>query len=187
MIEDNISIASAACVLLGASPLQSFDEETSEGEAARTFYDSVYGSLIKHRNWSFAKTKVKLQQLQKDADYGYKFVYRLPVGVVSIIALQDTRSDYKLVTREEIHTDIKNAFASVLLLPDESLLPEDFKLAFKYLLASAFAPIVTDDSAQAERYAKQGALFMKQASGNDAVQGPLKYITGSPLLDAYGS
>lgn len=185
-MQDKIALASAACVLLGADQIQSFDEETTEALAARVLYENVYGSLLKHRNWSFAKKVIQLSELQKEAEYGYKYVYRINVDAIKVIAVDNQVKDYKLVSLREIHTADKCKTANVLFKPDEALLPEDFKLALTYMLAAAFAPIVTDDSSQAQRYSSQGALFLKQAAANDAVQsGNLQYRTSSTLLNSH--
>lgn len=185
--QDRIGLASKACVLLGANQINSFDEETTEGLAVRTFYDLVYGACIKHRNWTFAKRTLRLSQIEKTPDWGYKFVYRLDVDIAKLISLQNKATDYVLVARREIHTDIPNAFATCLTYPDEALLPEDFKLAFIHLLAAAMAVTVTDDSSQRERFNAEGANLMKQAATNDAVQsGDLTYATESDLVDIHG-
>ncbi|AUR98592.1 head completion adaptor [Vibrio phage 1.254.O._10N.286.45.C8] len=184
---DRIDLASKACVLLGANQINSFDEETTEGLAVRTFYDLVYGSLIKHRNWTFAKRKVRLSELAEPADYGYRHVYRLDIEIVKLISLQNAASDFVLVSKRKIHTDIPNAFATALVLPDESLLPEDFKMAFIHMLAAAMATTITDDNSQAERFESKGALLIKQAGANDAMQsGDLSYSTKSTLIGVHG-
>ncbi|BAV81151.1 hypothetical protein [Vibrio phage CKB-S2] len=184
---DKIEIVSNASVLLGANQIQSFDEETTEGLAARTFYKMVYESVLKHRNWTFAKRKLKLSILDKTPEFGYKHVYRLDVDVLKVISLQNKPSDYLLMSKREIHTDIPNAFIVGLIKPDEAILPEDFKLAFVHLLAAAMCTTITDDSSMKERFRNEGANLLKQAGTNDAVQsGDLSYSTDSELVDVFG-
>lgn len=184
--KEQIDLASKACVLLGAAQINSFEEETTEGLAVRTFYEMVYGTLIQHRNWTFAKKTLPLKQLDEPAEYGFKYVYRLDVDIVKLISLQNTASNYTLASKRKIHTDIPNAFATCLIRPDEELLPESFKLAFVYMLAGAMATTITDDSSQTARFEDKGALLIKQAATIDAVQsGNLSYSTSSDLLNAH--
>lgn len=185
MSQDKISIASAACILLGADPVQSFDEDTTEALAARTFYDMTYEAAIKDRNWSFAKARVKLARLQKESEYGYKYVYRLNVVALKLVTVNEASANYKLVKGRELHTDEDMAEADIIVKPEEAELPGDFVLALTFLMASVFAPTVTDDSSQAERYEKKGAVLMAKAGNADAVQGNLRYRAESQLLSAH--
>ncbi len=185
--ENKISLASKACVLLGANEIQSFEEETTEGLAVRTFYEMVYKSVLTHRNWSFAKEMIELSLLDKKAAFGYKYVYRMKSSIVKLISLQNTATDYKLMSEREIHTNQKNAYAVALVRVDEALLPEDFKMAFVNLLAASMAMTITGESSTQARYESSGATLLKQAGTNDAVQsGNLSYGTDSEFVNGWG-
>lgn len=185
---DQIDLASKACVLLGANQISSFEEETTEGLAVRTFYDLVYESCLVHRNWSFAKRTLRLSEIEETPEeWEFNHTYRIGVDILKIINVQNQASKFVRVTNRKIYTNIPNAFAVCLTRTDEQLLPADFKLAFIHLLAAAMATTITDDSSQQVRFEEKGAVLMKQAGANDAVQGGnLTYSTDSDLVDTYG-
>lgn len=182
-MQNRISIVSDASVLLGSLPIQSFEEDTVEAHAARVCYDNTYEQLLSYRPWTFARDRLKLQRLDKESTYDFKYVYRVPSEVLSVISLEGNGYDrYKLVRRREIHTDCDKCLVNAIVKVEEDVLPGDFTLAFKYLLASNMCPIITDNDAQAERFYAQGSRYLTIAADADAVQQPLTYKTVSPLL-----
>jgi len=184
-MQDKIRIASDACVLLGADPIQSFEEDTTEALAVRTMYDNIYESALNYRMWSFAKTSVTPVQIDKVSEYGYTFVYRVPVDVLRVITINEAQLPYKLVMRREIHTNEPVKTLSALLKINEPELPGDFVLALKFMLAGSIAPIITGDVTQAAMFEQKGMQALHVAGDNDAVQAPLTYLKTSPLLNAF--
>ena len=184
--QDKIKIASDACVLLGASVIQSFDENTTEAQTARSFYDDVYMMALSSSNWSFAKMPVELNRLDEKPDYGYKYVYNVKADIIRIISLNDRpNQDYRLVKGRELHTSIENPYVVALVKVDESQLPHDFIFALKHKLAAAFCSTITDDTAQLQRFEAKADQLMKRAQYNDQIQQPANYLKDSILISAH--
>lgn len=184
MTQTAIKIASDACLLLGASPIQSFDEGTVEAQTAKAFYEETLITALSHSNWSFAKRPVQLVQLDKQAAYGYKYVYRVSEEVIKIISLNDhMNQDYRLISGRELHTSIENPFVVAIVKVNESELPAAFTLALKHMLAAMFCSTITDDSSQAERFERKGQMLLKKAAFTDQTQQPVNYIKRSDLIN----
>lgn len=183
-LESDVSIASAASVMLGASPIQSFDEDTVEAETAKAVYTSVYENLLSYRPWTFARDYKTPVLITETPETGYKFSYQLGRGVVKVLDLGHP-VPYRLIGGRELHTDIKNPRVQVLLKPKEQDLPQDFIYAFKCLLAAAMAPTITDNINQAQYYDKKGTQLLQQAADNDLAQEPMESILGhSDFMDS---
>ena len=102
-INTDTSIVSDACVIIGSEPINSFDEETVEAEAARAVYQTAYESLLRYRPWSFATKQIRPARLDlpitrqdRRLDSGYMFAYRIPGTVISILDLGSKPIDYRI-------------------------------------------------------------------------------------------
>lgn len=176
-MDTDVSIASAASVLLGANPIQSFDEDTVEAQTAKVIYTSVYENLLSHRPWTFSREYKTPALITKEPSTGYKYAYQLGRGVVKVLDL-GSPVPYRLIRQRELHTDVENPRVQVQIKPKEQDLPQDFVLAFKYLLASAMALTITDNSTTAQYYDQKGTQLLMQAADNDLAQEPMEPILG---------
>lgn len=183
-MESKIKIASDALVLIGASPLQSFDDDTVEAMAVNAVYDNTYESMLSEINWSFAKDVLQLKQLTNKPDYGYKYCYRIAGEVIKVINLNNKmNSDYKLRNRREIHTNEQLSTITALVKIPEEELPSDFVLALKFNLAALLAPIVTDNTTASDRFMNMAKVQMGKARVRDAQQQPANYLQQSTLVN----
>ncbi len=183
-LETDVSIASAASVMLGASPIQSFDEDTVEAQTAKAVYTSVYENLLSYRPWTFCKEYKEPGLITETPETGYKYSYQLGRGVVKVLDIGEPLP-YKLIGGRELHTDVKNPRVQIIVKPKEQDLPQDFVYAFKCLLAAAMAPTITDNTTQAQYYDQKGTQLLLQAADNDSAQEPQQSIfTHSELLSA---
>lgn len=171
MSNSRYKICSDACLLLGASPINSFDDGTVESEVCASVYDDLYDNLLAHRDWTFARDYIKPNLLNKESILGYKYVYHKPANVISI--LQDYKAtEYKIVGYNEIHTNEKDLILFAKVKPDEAVLPADFVLALKYLIAAEVAIPVTEDGSRAQYFEQKAPLQIARAIDNDLTQEP---------------
>ncbi len=120
----NISIASDALTMIGAEGIQSFEDDSVEAMAVNAMYEPIYESLLTQYNWSFAKDVLQLNRLDKKADYGYKYVYRVDSTILKVINLNNIMSnDYKLRKGKEIHTNQEYAYVTAIVKVEEDELP----------------------------------------------------------------
>ena len=149
MQETKLSICSSASVLIGGSPIQSFEEETVESIVAQSIYDNVYENLLSFRDWSFAKKYLDLTKMNKTPKSGFSSVFLIPNEVLHVISAD---TSYDLIGSNELHCSSDKVRAYVLVKPREEQLPAHFLLALKYLLASELAVPVTENTTKAQWY-----------------------------------
>lgn len=180
-MRDKIQIANTAVVLLGADPIQSFEDDTTEAYAASLLYDDVYRQLLAYRAWTFAKGRRKLQKINMESEYGYDHVYMIPDELLRITNLVGNQP-YGIYESKFLHTNCRDCSVDGIIVPVESNLPSDFTLALTNTLAAHLAPIITDNDAQRERFEALGVRYLNIAADNDASQLTLTYGTNSNLL-----
>lgn len=185
------SICSDSCVLIGASPINSF-EDGLEGEVCGQIYNDTYESILRLRDWTFTRDFVEPPLLNKKSFLKYQYVYQFPrtttVGlkqeIVSIVQSY-TGTEFKIVGSSEIHTNEKDLVLNVKIKVDESLLPSDFLLALKYKLAAELAVPLTENTAIAQVFEQKYQQQISQAINNDLFQEPDTTYFDDPLFESW--
>lgn len=180
----DINICSSASLLIGGSPIQSLGEDgTVESIVAGEVYTDIYENLLRYRPWTFAREYINPNRINKTPETGYKYAYLLPNTVISVMDIGGSR--FKIVGKNELHTDLENPRLYAITKPQERDLPSDFVLALKYLLASEMAVPVTENTTKAQYYEQKAAMQIIRASDNDLAQETPEDIDWeSPLYDA---
>lgn len=165
-----IKICSDASVLIGAAPIQSFEEDSVEAITCEASYDDIYENLLRYRPWTFAREFFEPALINKKPETGYKYAYLIPNTVVTVMDVGGAK--FKLVGKNELHTDIKDPRAYVIVKPVESDLPSDFILALKYAIASEISVPVIEDTTKAQFYEAKLSRQIQRAADNDLAQEP---------------
>lgn len=84
-----IEIVSAAFVLNGKDPVQSYDEAGKAGLAAKTLYDMTISSILSYPHFRFNVKTTTLQLIANfDPDFDiWRFAYQIPHDYLSLVRL----------------------------------------------------------------------------------------------------
>lgn len=86
----NIDLCARALTLLGADPIQSFDEGTVEAEVLGNLYTHIYQSLLTEKNWNFATKDASLNQIvDAPTDTNWLYQYQRPTDALKILDAED--------------------------------------------------------------------------------------------------
>lgn len=183
-LPNKIKICSTASTLIGGAPIQSFDEGSVEAEIAQSLYEDMYENLLRYRPWTFCRDYIKPPLSNKESVFGYKYVYVIPNTVLTVEDIGG--ADFRLKLNE-LHTNEKDPVVSVLLKPDEAILPADFTLALTYAIAAEMAVPVSENTTKAQYYEQKLAAQIMRAADNDIAQEPAQSFDNSPLfMSHYG-
>ena len=159
MATTKIDICAIALIMIGAQPISSFSDGSTEALVASNIYDDVVeASLTRHR-WRFATTQQQLSLLTNTPTGRYDYAYQMPTSpaVLQIITL--TVNDYVIPYSRYQNYIYLNGYGSsnevimdYIYKVDEAYFPAHFKLALEYELASIFAGSVARDSSMIEQF-----------------------------------
>ena len=159
MATTKIDICARALIMIGAQPISSFSDGSTEALVASNIYDDVVeASLTRHR-WRFATTQAELSLLTNTPTGRYDYAYQVPTSpaVLQIITL--TVNDYVIPYSRYQNYIYLNGYGAnnevimdYIYKVDEQYFPPHFRLALEYELASVFAGSVARDSAMIRQF-----------------------------------
>jgi len=159
MATSKVDICARALVMIGAQPISSFEDGSTEALVASNVYEDILqASLTRHR-WKFATNQKELSLLSTTPVGRYEYAYQLPAdpGVLQINTL--TVNDYIIpYTRYKnmIYVNTYGANHNLVLdyiyRVEEDYFPAHFRLALEYELASLFAGSVARDAGMINQF-----------------------------------
>ena len=145
----DIDIATAALILIGAAPITSFTETSTEALVASNIYEDVIRSALCASRWRFAANQQELNRLSDTPTGRFDLAYQLPSDLLMLHALTVNNNiiEYNVYgnlafTNGSI-TD--KVIADYSIRVGEEKFPSYFILAVEYALASAFAVSIARD------------------------------------------
>jgi hypothetical protein len=88
MAADQLDISNRAIGRIGAKPIASIDEASLEARECRRFYPSVIANMLEGpQDWSFAKQRVLLAEVDNGRPDEWAYAYQLPSNCASPVRL----------------------------------------------------------------------------------------------------
>lgn len=159
MATSKVDICARALVMIGAQPISSFSDGSTEALVASNIYDDISESSLTRHRWKFATNQKQLSLLNAAPAGRYDFAYQLPAnpGVLQINTL--TVNDFVIpYTRYKDMIYVNSYGSNSTLILDyiykvgEEYFPPHFRLALEYELASIFAASIARDSGMIREY-----------------------------------
>jgi len=168
----SIDICARALVLIGASPLTSFADGTTEAIVASNIYDDTVRDLLSRHRWRFASGQSQLSRLVDVPDARWSAAYQIPADTILVhgVYSTDTPIEYDryqdkvycdAVAEEEIYMDYT-------FQAEEDLWPPYFVTAVTLQLAAIFAYSVAQQEALADLMGKKADRQFAIARGLDS-------------------
>lgn len=143
MATTQIDICARALILIGASPITSFDDGSTEATVAANLYEDTVRDLLARYRWRFATGQKQLSRLTDAPDARWDAAYQAPSDllVLHAITINDTPVAYDRY-QDLIYcnaTDQDEVIADYTFRASEDLWSPGFVSAVEYQLASVFA------------------------------------------------
>lgn len=169
-----VDIAARALTLIGANPITSFDDTSTEATVANNMYEDVAQAALCASRWRFATNQSVLNLLTNAPTGRFDRAYQLPSDMLMLHAL--TVND--LVVEYTVYGD--KAFANLSATDqvvadfsfraDENTWPSYFTLAVEYQLAAIFASSIARDEALTKMMDDKASMLMAKARNLDSQQ-----------------
>lgn len=160
--------------MIGAEPITSFDDGTTEALVSVNMYEDVARASLVNTRWRFATNQASLNRLTDAPTGRYDYAYQQPNGTLMVhaITVNDIQIEYqiygdKVYANTSINDDL---IIDYTYRASEENWPSYFTIAVEYALATLFATSIARDanlsalmrSAASEAMAKARSLDSQQ-------------------------
>ncbi len=169
-----VDIAARALTLIGANPITSFSDTSTEATVANNMYEDVAQAALCASRWRFA-TNQSVLNLLSDAPTGrFDRAYQLPSDMLMLHALtvNDLVVEYT-VYGDKAYADLSatdQVVADYSFRANEQDWPSYFTLTVEYQLAAIFASSIARDEALTKMMDDKASMLMAKARNLDSQQ-----------------
>ncbi len=179
-------IVATAFDLVELKAPSSLSDESDEAELANRHYRKALDSVLEKADWSFARSIVRLNQVdavasQLEADPDLPYVFALPEQTIKVWRIVADHSRWRrdgLFIRADQNAPITARVT--LRITDETKLPASFQLAVAYALAQLMSPKLSTSLSKRQQLRADAAEALADALDADARQGTEERYDGLP-------
>ena len=184
MAVTKVDIASRALVMIGANPISSFTDDTTEALVTNTIYEEVVESTLTRHNWRFATGQQQLSLLADAPTGRFEYAYQIPSNPECLKILSVTSNDALLryhSYEDKIYLDGFGSSTTVIMdyvfRQSEDQFPPHFRLAVEYKLASIFGGSVARDAALVREFDQLSERQLLIAKNTDSSETTTKTLS----------
>ncbi|MAT13227.1 MAG: hypothetical protein CMM02_19895 [Rhodopirellula sp.] len=184
--QSGIDICSRALILIGASPITSFADGTTESQVAVNVYEDIAQASLVNSRWRFATNQRVLNQLTDKPTGRWAIAHQLPTDMIMLHALtvNDNIIEYG-VYGDKAFSDSSTTdevIADYTFRAQEADWPSYFTLAVEYSLGIVFATSIARDASLATLMQNQAERAMAKARTLDSQQQTTRKLTTSRFI-----
>jgi hypothetical protein len=181
-----IKVCSRASILMGGSPISSFDEGTAEADVVDAMYEDIARASLTSTRWRFSTNQQVLSRLSADPTGRYSSAYQRPSDVlmISAITVQDSLIKYDTYA-DKIFCDTSTSdvvVADYIFRAVETYWPSYFTLAVEFQVAAMLAISVARDPSLATMLDQQAERQMIKARRLDSQQQTTRKLDTSRFI-----
>lgn len=185
--DTDLKVCSDALLLLGASPISSFNEGTDGANICDRIYPDLKKSTLQSYPWSFSFKKVQLARTINTPVNQYKYEYQLPSDRLGTIrrAYNSTAIGSGIFTDwviqgDKLLTNQETVVVDYQFLPTEAEMPAYFIQLLKYMMAWHLADPITDQITKTQQW-------QLTAVGSPSENGRGGYFRTATVIDGQGN
>lgn len=171
--DTDIAIASNALVLIGASPIASFDDGDAGAIVAKNIYSEIVEDALTSHPWRFTiKQSDQLSRLSAAPNSIWSAQYQIPSDclVVRRVLVNDSDLAYEVYEDKILCNagETSEVYANYIYSTPVNEWPPYFRLAVQLKLASIFAIAVIQKPAISASFEAQADMQMRKARNVDS-------------------
>ena len=182
----DIDIAARALILIGADPITSFTETSTEALVASNIYEDVIQSALCASRWRFATNQAELNRLTDVPTGRFDFAYQLPSDMLMLHALtvNDNLIEYNIYGDKAFANTSTNdkVIADYAFRVGEEKFPSYFTISVEFSLATTFAVAIARDEQLASLMESKARVAMQQAKTLDSQQQTTRKLVTSRCI-----
>lgn len=179
MATTKIDICARALVMIGASPITSFTDGTTESTVASNLYEDTIKNMLSSYRWRFASKQAQLSRLTDAPDHKWDAAYQLPSELVGLhgVFVNDMPIKFErygdMVYNDAVSTDKVYAdytYYDTTASNPEAFFPAYFIFTAELSLASIFAFAVAQNTALSDSLETKAQRQLAIAKNLDSQQ-----------------
>lgn len=182
-----IDICSRALILIGAEPITSFEDNTTEALVAVNMYEDVAQASLCDTRWRFATEQAQLARLSEEPTGRFDAAYQLPSGTLMLnaVTIADQPVNYTIYG-DKVFCDAsenEEVIADFIFRAEEINWPSYFTLAVEYSLAAIFASSIARNESLTSIMEQKKSILMAKARNLDSQQNTTRKLTTSRFIN----
>ena len=93
MAVTKVDIASRALIMIGASPISSFSDDSTEGLVTNNIYEEIVEATLTRHRWGFATGQKQLSLLSSTPVGRWEYAYQMPTSPLVLQIITVTSND----------------------------------------------------------------------------------------------
>ena len=194
MATTKIDICARALVMIGAQPITSFTDGSTEALVANNVYEDITQASLTRHKWRFATNQKTLSLLTNTPVGRYDYAYQVPTNPEVLQINTITVNDYVIpYARYQDYIYVNSYGSSSTLVMDyiyrvdEAYFPPHFILALEYELASIFAGSVARDAAMIKQFKELAERQFLVSKNIDSAETTTKVIDTKRFINLRNS
>lgn len=180
-----IDICSRALILVGAEPITSFNDDTTEALIAGNMYEDIARTNLTSTRWRFATNQAVLNRLSDAPTGRFDAAYQLPEYIfLHAVTVRDLQIEYN-VYGNKVFCDASvsdELIADFTYRADEVDWPSYFSVCVEYAMATVFATALIRDQSLSALMDQQYTRLLAKARSIDSQQQTTRRITTSRFI-----
>ena len=180
-----IDICSRALILIGAEPITSFDDDTSEALIAGNMYEDIARTNLTSTRWRFATNQAVLNRLTESPTGRFDSAYQLPDYLfLHAVTVRDLQIECN-VYGNKVFCDANTSdvlIADFTYRANEVDWPSYFSVCVEYAMAVVFATALIRDTSLSNLMSTQYEFLMAKARSTDSQQQTTSKLTTSRFI-----
>lgn len=180
-----IDICSRALILVGAEPITSFNDDTSEALIAGNMYEDIARTNLTSTRWRFATNQAILNRLSDAPTGRFTAAYQLPEYIfLHAVTVRDYQIEYNVYgSKVFCDADVSDELiADYTYRAEEVDWPSYFSVCVEYAMATVFATALIRDQSLAVLMDQQYTRLLAKARSIDSQQQTTRKITTSRFI-----
>jgi|TARA_A100001388_G_scaffold70547_1_gene50018 hypothetical protein len=183
-----LDICSRSLILIGAEPISSFDDGSTEALVCVNLYEDLVRTSLTNTRWRFATNQQVLNRLTNEPTGRYDQAYQLPTDSIMVHALtvNDNNIDYQLYGDKAFaNTSTADVVvADYTFRVSEIHFPSYFTIAVTFSLAVVLATSIARDASLAQLMSVRADGAMAKARSLDSQQQTTRVLETTRFLTA---
>jgi hypothetical protein len=187
-MSSEIEISNIALLMLGDSPIISFDDGSERANLCNAFYPTIRDEVLRAHPWNCARVRVQLVALAAAPVYEYDYQYQLPASPYCLKVLdvnENTTYPWKIEGRKLL-TDESEVYITYTGRVDVGDFDVLLMSAISRRLAAQLTYAITAKFNLFEMMWKAYELVLSEARSVDSQEGSAPSFLSNDLIDVRG-